>query len=145
MKPTLYNTDFEAMLKQAHFAAKQAVEAMGPEDLNAFDCGFAWVTLDGKHPLAAYCRNRKANPVELPAFVAMMSETAQKLWLRENRQDEFARRRYYGDKAYPRGWQWWNPGEFPGQAIGHKEAGAKAFRDVLAKHGITVTVGSRYD
>lgn len=50
----------------------------------------------------------------------------------------------YVDGAAPTRY-WWKPGGFNGQAIGHHEAGAKAFRDVLAKHNIVGTTGSRYD
>ena len=124
---------FEAILEEAHKAAEAAVAALGPENPRALDCGFAWATIDGRDHLANYCRKQVKDAKALrerggcgPGFVN-------------------ERERYYGGKAYPTGWQWWKPGNFPGQAIGHHEAGARAFRDVLAKHGITVNVGSRYD
>jgi len=109
--------DYEKILLEAKAAAIAAVKAKGPANPFALDCGFAWVKLDGNHPLSRYAR-KQANGQHS---------------------------RLYGSKGYPTGWQWWDPGEFPGQAIGHKEAGAKAFRDVLAKYGISADVGSRYD
>lgn len=116
-------TDYEAILRYAHTTAKRALETEArdrPENPHAFDCGFAWVTIDGNHPLARWCRKNAHKD---------------------------GSRRYYGDKGYPRGWQWWKPGsdEFPGQSIRIFEAGARAFRDALAEHNIVGTVGSRLD
>lgn len=48
-------------------------------------------------------------------------------------------------KGYPTGYQVWDPGRHGGQSIHIKEAGAQAARAYLAEHGISVTVGSRYD
>lgn len=115
-------TDFESILDEAHTAAGAAIAAMPPEDMNALDCGFAWVMIDGNSPLARHCRKMiKAAGGERHA------------------------NRKFGSKGYPSGWQFWKPGGFGGQAIGHHEAGAKAFRDVLARHGIRADVGSRFD
>lgn len=115
--------DYEAILKEAHEAARQAVDAMGPENMNALDCGFAWVNISGNEPLARFCRKA----------------------LRNRGETDIAARRFYGSKGYPTGWQFWEPGGFRGQAIGHHEAGAKAFRDVLARYGIRADVGSRLE
>lgn len=113
--------DFEAILKAAHAAASKAQEGM-VEDMNALDCGFAWVTISGREPLARHCRTRvKAAGGESKA------------------------RREYGSKGWPSGWQWWCPGGAPVQAIGIHEAGARAFRDKLAEFGIRADVGSRLD
>jgi hypothetical protein len=108
---------FEHIITAAFMAATLAIKAKGPEDLNAFDCGFAWVTIPGNEPFARYCRKR-----------------AQATSLKR-----------YGAKHWERGWMWWGPGEFNGQAIGHKQAGANAFCKVLQEHGILASVGSRYD
>ena len=108
---------FTAILAEAYAAADLA-QAGKVEDLNAFDCGFAWVTIDGTSPLARWCRQ----------------------------QSNGERNRQYGSKGYPTGWQFWCPGNFNGQSIGIHEAGAKAFQDVLAlKYNIRADVGSRYD
>lgn len=115
--------EFEALLAKAHAAATQAIQAKGPENPNAFDCGFAWVTINGQSPLAAYCRKK---------LKAMGSNRTREHLL-------------YGDKGHPTGWAFWGPGEFRGQAVGHKEAGARAFRDVLAEAGYSATVSSRLD
>lgn len=109
--------DFGMILKEAHEAAQAAVEKMGPENQNLMDCGFAWVSISGNSPLAYFCR-ASAKRGGNPEIVGRKMET---------------------------GWTWWKPGGFRGQAIGHHEAGAKAFRAVLAKHGIRADFGSRYD
>lgn len=122
--------DFELVLRAAHAAAEAAVlsEAHArPEGPYALDCGFAWVTISGTDPLARYCR-AQIKLVEHPGQPA-------------------ARERYHklGSKGYPSGWQWWKPGNWWGQSIRVHEAGARAFRDELAKFGIRADVGSRLD
>jgi hypothetical protein len=126
---------FRLILVAAHHAAKEAVAKMGPENMNALDCGFAWVEIDGRHPFVNWCRkNYKIIQKDIDA------ETDEKMkqLLRHHH-------RMFGSKGVYRGWQFWCPGEFNGQAIGHHRAGAHAFNDVLAKEGIVGTVGSRYD
>lgn len=109
---------FEEILDEAHTAAEKAVDALGPENPNALDCGFAWVCLPGNDGFARRCSTKA------------------------KKGGDAAR---YGSKMSGLGWTFWRPGGFSGQAIGHHEAGARAFRDVLAKHGIRADLGSRYD
>lgn len=116
--------DYEAILTEARAAARAAVAAKGPENMHALDCGFAWVRVSGTTPFARYCRTQHKK-----AMAAKDHKAA----------------RPYGSKAYPSGWEFWSPGEFNGQAIGHHRAGAEAFAAVLAKHNIRGDVGSRYD
>lgn len=115
--------DYEAILTEAHNAAVAAVSVASiTYDEMRGACGFAWVTIDGTEALARHCRKQvKAYTPENP------------------------NRGYYGDKGYPTGWQFWNPGNYGGQRIDTKEAGAKAFMMVLAKYGIRANVGSRLD
>lgn len=118
--------DYEAILTEARTAAVKAAShaAMIYDDMRG-SCGFAWVQISGQEALARHCRKQlKALPID-------GSRTAD--------------RRAYGDKGYPTGWQFWNPGDHHGQRIDIKEAGAKAFRDVLGKYGIRADVGSRLD
>lgn len=127
-KPDTF-TQMETILTQAHNAARLAVSMKGRENPNAMDCGFAWVVLrPGTHPLARHCRNA------LKSFDQHANTAAKR-----------AANRRYGDKHWAGGWQWWEPGDFNGQAIGHHLAGAHAFRDVLLSWGINAEVGSRYD
>lgn len=112
---------FEGILDEAYAAAKAAVAGMPDRPL----CGFAWVTIDGREPLAYHCRDRSRS--------------------KKFAMDTSAARRRYGRKGEPAGWQFWNPGFFAGQSIDAKEAGARAFREVLAKYGINATCGSRLD
>lgn len=51
----------------------------------------------------------------------------------------------HGSNGYPSGWEFWKPGKFAGQAIGHHRAGAEAFASVLARYGTRADVGSRLD
>ena len=50
-----------------------------------------------------------------------------------------------GHNGHPKGWEIWAPGLYNGQSMDIKEIGARAFADVLEKHGITCYVGSRAD
>ena len=59
--------------------------------------------------------------------------------------DDWQTRRYFGDRGYPRGWHFWQPGNFPGQSVDTHLKGATAFRAVLAKYGIRADVNSRLD
>lgn len=121
-------SQFEKILDEAHEAAHEAVaEASKKYPEMAGACGFAWVKIDGKEPIAYHCRKMKNSEVSSdPRF-----------------RNEYARR--YGDKGYPNGWQFWNPGNHNGQRVDIKEAGAAAFRDVLASYGIRADSGSRLD
>lgn len=107
--------DFPAILGAAHREATRAQAGL-PEG-SGLDCGFAWVTIDGNEALARFCRAHTTR------------DTA----------------RFYGRKGEPRGWTWWKPGGYSGQSVGIHEAGARAFRDTLARFGIRADVGSRLD
>ena len=109
--------DYKAILTEAHGAAVAATCDL-VEDMNAFDCGFAWVTIEGNEPLARFCRKSAG---------------------------DWSGRRFYGDKGWREGWQWWCPGNAPVQSMNIHLAGARAFSDVLAKYGIRADVGCRYD
>lgn len=119
----LTKPDYAAILDEAHAAAREAVAAEGPENTLALNCGFAWVTISGNEPLARWCRAAR----------------------RKLGNDTYATRGTYGELHWHKGWMWWNPGDFHGQQVTHKEAGARAFRDALAKYGIVATIGSRLD
>ena len=114
------HTDFATILAEAHQAASDA-QRNEVEQMNHFNCGFAWVTVDGRHPLVRWCRQQSS-----PKAVGT----------------EF---RMYGSKGYPKGWQWWCPGSFRGQDVDIHRKGAQAFADKLAEYGITATVDSRLD
>lgn len=112
--------NYEKILAEAHAAAKAA--QVGMVEGRGLDCGFAWVVVDGQDALARYCR------AEI-----------------KRQGGERQASRNLGSKGYPRGWQFWKPGDFNGQSIGVHEAGARAFRDKLAEYGIRADVGSRLD
>ncbi|MFA5948042.1 MAG: hypothetical protein WC806_03650 [Candidatus Gracilibacteria bacterium] len=116
--------DFSNILGAAHAAAKIAVAAIAHEEgSRGLDCGFAWVVIEGNDPLARFCRREV--------------KAAEKFGTRASSS--------FGSKGYPSGWQFWCPGEFRGQSVHILEAGARAFRDALATHGIRATVNSRLD
>lgn len=123
--------DFAALLTKAHQAAAVAVAAVH-EDPNAFDCGFAWVKIDGRTPLANYCRK-------------MIRQAGARLSGAEKHTAEANAALEHGSKGYPTGWQFWRPGHDHRQSIRIHEAGANAFRNVLAEAGIEAEVGSRLD
>ena len=86
--------DFEAILTEAHAAAAKAQEGM-VENMNALDCGFAWVVVDGSDPLARACR--KAIKAKAKEFTAQgVSHPDQKA--------ESDMRPFWGSKGYPSGW-----------------------------------------
>lgn len=119
--------NYEEILTAAFAAADAAIAAevaKRPENERDFDCGFAWVTVDGQDGLARHCR----------AKLKAMDPKA-----------SYAEKSRYGDKGYPRGWQFWKPGNHNGQSVRIFEAGARGFRDELAKYGIRADVGSRLD
>lgn len=112
--------DYETILNEAIAAAQVAVA--GKTDTQAFNCGFAWVTIDGKSPLANHCRKK----------------------IKQVGGDRRADRKY-GSKGYPSGWQFWDPANYYGQDMDVKVLGARAFQQVLADYNIVGTVGSRLD
>lgn len=118
---------FQQILDEAHTAASAAQNGM-VENPTAFDCGFAWVTIDGNSPLARFCRKR-----------IKVAEKESGILGRNNAQ------RLYGDKDYPKGWCFWKPGGSQAQSVHIHVTGANAFRDKLAEHGIRADVGSRLD
>ena len=91
--------DFQKILDEAHAAAAAAQKGM-VENPAAFDCGFAWVTIDGRHPLAAFCRKR-IKAVEKEKGILGRNDA----------------QRTYGDKDYPKGWCFWKPGGSQAQSI----------------------------
>lgn len=94
---------YELALTAAHLMARAAQTGM-TENMNACDCGFAWVTVHDR------------------AFQAWCSKRAK----------ETGNKHFYGSKHWQGGWQFWKPGNAPVQSVGIHEAGAKAFRDTLA-------------
>lgn len=107
---------YETALNRA-YAAADAAQAGLVEDMNALDCGYAWVTVSDR-AFAGWCRKKLNATGDLR----------------------------YGDKHWRSGWNFWGPGNFKGQSIGIKEVGAKAFRDVIAQElGIYAEMGSRLD
>jgi hypothetical protein len=111
--------DYEDLLKRAHAAAKLAAEAEEASPTHHwFPCGFAWVTISGTSPLARHCRKQLNN--------TNASNT-------------------YGDKGYPKGWQFWCPGHRSTQSMATYQQAAKAFAKVLAEAGIEATTDLRAD
>lgn len=129
------NMDFQAILTEAHAAASKAQEGM-VENMNALDCGFAWVVVDGMDPLARACRKAikaKAGEYEKTGIPRPADKADQDM------------RGFWGSKGYPTGWQFWSPGHAPVQAVGIHEAGAKAFALKLGEYGIRAEWRSRLD
>lgn len=136
--------DNQKILDEAYEAASAAILAKfkSGESEQPFNCGFAWVNIDGRHPLAFYCRKR-------------IREAGARLEGREKHVAEQNAKQQYGDKAYTGGWQFWKPGRWPtsqeaGRQVYQQDmdfhfAGADAFAKKLAEYGIRATVGTRLD
>jgi hypothetical protein len=58
---------------------------------------------------------------------------------------KFCKKHGIGDNGSHGGWEIWSPFSYNGQSMDLKEAGAKAFADVLKSHGITAWMQSRAD
>jgi len=143
-------TDYAAVLRQAAEAANKAQNLMlgpyhGIEPQLA--CGFAWVDIaDPKHPFVKWCKDqlkthglkydRAGNLCRLNGDFASRDGVGYEFM--ENYRD-------YGSPHYRRGWQFWGPGDFHGQWVDCKEAGADAFAAVLREYDIPATSGSRLD
>lgn len=119
-------TDFWTVFEAAHKAAADAIDAevaREPENMHAFDCGFAWVVVNnGLHPFVRWCRKMAKHP--------MLTDT---------------QRAMFGDRSYPRGWQFWKPGNFAGQSVRIHRVGALAFAAVLNAAGIPAVARERLD
>lgn len=50
-----------------------------------------------------------------------------------------------GHPGYPKGWDIWNPSDHPTQSLDAKLVGARAFAEVLKKHGFEGYADSRWD
>lgn len=106
------------------YKAADAAQAGMIENMNALDCGFAWVVVHDN------------------AFMK---------WCRDNcegvgKPDTGKPRGYYGSKHWASGWSFWCPGSFHGQSVGIHEAGARAFSNSLAHElQIRCEFGSRLD
>jgi hypothetical protein len=113
----------------AKLAAQAACQAAANQYFKGNDggaCGFAWVTVrPATGPFINWCKKQ-----------AKLAEAEGDRW----------RAHKFGSKAWNGGWQFWDPGEWGGQSVDVKEAGAVAFRNVLAVElGLNVEVGSRLD
>jgi hypothetical protein len=108
---------YELILGFAYDAADAAIKKeleRRPEDMNAFDCGFAWVDApDGRHPFIRHCSKRSGDKI-VPGV---------------GYND-----RNHGEKHWKKGWQFWSPGVFHGQSIRIKYVGAVAFANILNEH-----------
>src|SRR6478736_4707591 len=98
--------DYEKILQEAHAAAAGAVEIASQRyNEMAGACGFAWVKIDGTDGLARYCRQQiKKTQKKYDDYASLKNSRAYNNEVR-----------IYGDKGYPNGWQFWNPGNHNGQ------------------------------
>lgn len=127
--------DFGAIIQEAHDAASAASRRYVAENgEHPFNCGFAWVTVDGVSPLARFCRKqiKEREALRDKGQIGPRAVTEAQT--------------HFGCKGYPSGHQFWGPGDYMGQDMSAKRAGAEAFARVLAdKLGYNATVGSRLD
>lgn len=111
--------DYAKIWNEAQAAAKKAAEEVGQRMDDGGSCGYAWVRImPARGPFVSWCRkqNEIANHgVEVG-----------------RERNPYGERRTWGSG----GWQIWGPGGYAGQCLCAKEAGAKAFADVLKASGI---------
>lgn len=140
---TWASTVIEQAIAGANRAINEEIACNGPEDMNAMDCGFAWVHVpDGRCKFVKECRQelsrRRIQPNGNMPGPAMYGTA-------ERYQEALEASRKFGSKHHKRGWEFWGVGHFNGQAVRIKEAGARGFANVLREHGIECVVGSRLD
>lgn len=110
--------DYRAIWNEAQEAARVAAEEVGQRMGDGGSCGYAWVSITpARGPFITWCKAQNAEA---------------------NKGVERGRERYpFGEPfGYKPGWQIWGPGNYGGQCLCAKEAGAKAFAETLARHGI---------
>lgn len=126
---------YSAALDKAHAAACAAQRdengVMLKENMNAFDCGFAWVV---------------TRDLSFNGWCSRQLKASRGADGRGFGDRKFGDNRKFGDKHYAGGWCFWSPGDFNGQAIGIKEKGARAFAETLQRElGIYAEASSRLD
>lgn len=139
--------DYEKIFAEALAAANAAQEKLlalygGKEP--EYACGFAWVRIfPATDPAVKWCKAKikeygvkydsSGNLVDLDGkFAKHIPERHHAI-------------RNYGSPGYPKGWEFWAPGDFRGQWVDCKEAGAMAFAGVLKSYDIPATWSSRLD
>ena len=118
--------DFSATFTAAHDACENASRAELAEHGDHGACGFAYVVIDGRAPFAKWCRNQ--------ITVAKDAGVTNPLFLNK-----------YGDKGYPKGYEFFIRGIEGTQTLAIREAGARAFIAVLEKAGIPAHMRSNLD
>lgn len=125
---------YDEILQSAHEAASAAIlrKFENGDREKPFNCGFAWVTIDGRTALARHCRKLAGGPK-----VSLVTK------------------RFYGSKSES-GWKWWKPGSWPTaeaagvdrvyqQDMDFHYAASVAFAEVLKLHGFPATAHSMLD
>jgi hypothetical protein len=113
--------DTESILKEMYAEAGRAAREFADARFDGRDggaCGFAWITV-----FPTTKGNTKVGKNERTVLKSM---GFRKDWT-------------------GKGYQIWDPANWPGQSIDVKEAGAIAAANVLRKYGFNVYVGSRLD
>jgi hypothetical protein len=112
--------DFQAIFNEATEAANAAQDACLAKYGEPSYCGFAWVTVSpARGPFVSWCKQQ----------IKSISATGDA--------------RQFGKRADGGGWQFWGPGNYNGQNMHIKKAGAAAFGAVLRAHGLDVCLGLR--
>ena len=117
---------FQAACKAANEAQDQAIK--DGKDVFAMNCGFAWVIVrPARGPFITWCK-AQAKDLRNSCFPDVRHSAIN-----------------YGDNAHGGGWQFWSPGDYMGQIVDVKMAGAEAFAKVLREAGLEAHAGSRLD
>ena len=148
------NPDMEALLSACYQKADAAIAARFVEGKREqpYNCGFAWVKIDGTLPLARYCRAvRKELDIERANLAARATAAQDYAEVSRINREYNIKMNRYGDKGEP-GWQFWKPGSWPKDAPDNYQqdmdfhmTGARAFVQALAEAGIRADASCRLD
>lgn len=136
--------DYQEIFNEAQEAARKACQEFADKHWSGKDggaCGFSWVKFyDARDPFVKWLKSKIKEAGFKHSGGNLLNLDGS--FPRGGARQEV---RQYGHPGYPKGWDIWNPGEWPGQSIDTKVAGSWAFVQVLEKHGINAFVGERLD
>lgn len=134
------------ILDEAYRASDATIDAMAKYgELDTGACGFAWVHIpDARCEFVKWCKAEQKK-VGFKFDSAGNRVDLNGNFFKNHEIPEAARNDNHGTPGYPKGWQFWNPTKFRGQAVYPKQEAAAAFAAVLRHYGIDARLGSRLD
>ena len=138
--------DYEKIFAEAIAAANEAQDrALAPYGGKEpqFACGFVWVKVTpATDPFVKWCKKQISDHGLKHDSVGNITDTLNDP---ESKSIRYRLARAFGSPGTYGSWEFWAPGNFRGQWINCKEAGAEAFANVLKNYGIQAVWSSRLD